>query len=207
MKDYPSIPRAAGTKFVEIPNAHVFDKLDGSSCRSEWNVKQGWYKHGRRRGLLDDSNPHLMVVPQLFEDTLAEPLTKIAKDNKLGSVVVFYEFWGALSVAGQHVEGDPKFLTVFDASVDKKGFLNPTAFRRLFEDNVPTARFLGTVNWTRGYVERVRQGDVEGITFEGVVAKAGTKHDIVRAKAKTQRWIDRVIEIHGTTAGTKLIES
>lgn len=207
MKDYPSIPRATGTKFVEIPNAYIFDKLDGSSCRSEWNVKQGWYKHGRRRGLLDDSNPHLVAVPQLFEEQLAEPLTKIAKDNKLGSVVVFYEFWGAKSVAGQHVEGDPKCLTLFDVAVNKQGFLNAPTFRRLFEDKVPTARFLGLVNWTRGYVERIRKGEVEGITFEGAVAKAGTKHDIIRAKAKTQAWIDRVIEIHGLTAGTKLVNS
>ncbi len=167
MKDYPSIPRSSGQSFQEIPDASVFDKLDGSSCRSEWNRKRLWYKHGRRRGLMDDSNPHLVVVPKLFEETLAEPLTKIARDAKLENMVVFYEFWGLKSIAGLHVEGDPKFLTLFDSTVDKKVFLDPGAFRRTFEDKVPTAR----------------------------------------AKAKTQSWIDRVIEIHGLDAGTKLVES
>ncbi len=59
----------------------------------------------------------------------------------------------------------------------------------------------------RGYVDLVRKGVIDGITHEGVVAKAGEKHDIVRAKAKTQRWIDAVIAAHGELAGKKLIES
>jgi hypothetical protein len=209
MKDYPSIARATGQNFREIPNAHIFDKLDGSSMRSEWNRKQGWYKHGRRRGLLDDSNPHLSKVPDIFHETIAPDITKIARDSGWEHLIIFYEFWGAQSVAGLHVEGDPKFLTLFDACVDKKGFLGPVDFRRTFEDKLicPTARCLGQVNWTRGYVDLVRQGVIEGITFEGVVAKAGTKHDIVRAKAKTQAWIDKVIEVHGEVAGRKLVES
>lgn len=207
MEDYPSIPRSTGSAFREIPGAYVFDKLDGSSMRSEWNRKRGWYKHGRRKGLLDDSNPALTVVPELFEATLAEPLERLAKDNRWAHLVVFYEFWGPESLAGQHGENDPKRLTLFDAAVDKKGFLGPAEFRKTFEDVVDSARFLGRVNWTRGYVEQVRQNEVEGITFEGVVAKAGLKHDIVRAKAKTQSWIDRVLEVHGELQGQKFIES
>ena len=207
MKDYPSISSAIGQNFREIPRAQVFDKIDGSSMRSEWNRKQGWYKHGKRSGLTDDSNPHLVSAPTLFMETMSETLAKIARDNRYEAVVVFYEFWGKLSIAGLHTEGDPKFLTIFDAAPYKKGILGPTEFRKLFEDEVPTARYLGTVHWTRGYVDLVRKGEVEGITLEGVVAKAGEKHDIVRAKAKTQRWIDRVIEVHGELAGRKFIES
>lgn len=207
MKEYPSISRATGQHFREIPNAHIFDKLDGSSMRSEWNRKRGWFKHGKRNGLIDDSNPHLVLVPKLFENILAEPLERIARDSRWEGLTVFYEFWGIKSLAGLHYEDDPKFLTLFDAAADKKGFLNPTDFRKTFEDRVPTARCLGVVNWTRGYIELVRQGQVDGITFEGVVAKAGTKHDIVRAKAKTEAWIKRVLEIHGEVAGKRLIES
>jgi hypothetical protein len=207
LKDYPSIAGSAGQKFFEIARAQVFDKLDGSSMRSEWNPKQGWYKHGKRSGLTDDSNPHLTVVPALFMETLAEPLAKIARDARWQSVVVFYEFWGQKSIAGLHFEGDPKFLTLFDAAPHKRGILGPNDFRKTFEDVVPTARYLDTVNWTRGYVDRVRRGDVEGITFEGVVAKSGERHQIVRAKAKTQRWIDRVIEVHGEMAGNRLVDS
>lgn len=207
MKDYPSIPRATGTTFREIPGAMIFDKLDGSNLRSQWSKKQGWYKHGKRTGLIDDSNPHLTIAPALFMETLAEPLTKLAVDNRWKELIVFYEFWGAKSIAGLHYEGDPKFLTVFDAVPEKRGFLGPRDFLKIFEDKVPTPKYLGTHNFTRGFVERVRQGEFEGVTFEGVVAKAGAKHDIVRGKAKTQAWIDRVIEVHGEEAAKRILES
>jgi hypothetical protein len=207
MKEYPSIPRATGTLFREIPDAYIFDKLDGSSLRSEWNPKRGWYKHGRRHGLLDDSNPSLGVAPELFEQRLAEPLARIARDNRWQSLIVFYEFWGVKSLGGQHAEDDPKFLTLFDAAANKKGILGPAEFLRVFDGKVETASFLGRHNWTRGYVEDVREGRVEGITSEGVVAKAGSGHAIVRAKAKTQAWIDRIIAVHGEIRGRKIVES
>lgn len=207
MKSYPSIPRATGQAFREIRNAAIFDKLDGSSCRSEWSSKRGWFKHGRRHGLLDDSNPALSTVPDLFAEHLAEALARIARSNRWQQLIVFYEFWGLKSFAGLHEPEDPKRLTLFDAAVDKKGILGPSEFRHLFEDRVETARFLNQVTWTRGYIEQVRLGEVEGITFEGVVAKAGTGHSIVRAKAKTQAWVDRVIALHGEVAGRRIVES
>lgn len=185
----------------------IFDKLDGSNLRSQWNRKKGWYKHGKRNGLIDDSNPHLTAAPELFMATLAEPLERIARDNRWQELIVFYEFWGAKSIAGLHYEGDPKFLTVFDAVPEKRGFLGPREFRDTFEGKVPTAAYLGTHNFTRGFVDLVRAGELPGVTFEGVVAKAGTRHDIVRGKAKTQAWIDRVIEIHGLEGAQRILES
>ena len=206
MKDYPFIPASTGQNFREIQDCQIFDKLDGSSMRSEWSKKAGWSKHGRRHGLLDDSNEHLVVVPDLFMQTLAEPLERIAVGSRWQHLVVFYEFWGDRSIAGLHFKDDPKRLTLFDASPNKKGFLTPTDFRKSFEDLVPTAAYLGTVNWTRGFVQRVHDGDVPGMTFEGVVGKAGkSTHSIVRAKAKTKAWLSRVIEVHGETVGSKLV--
>jgi hypothetical protein len=207
MKDYPSIPLSKGQKFQEIKHAHIFDKLDGSSMRSEWTKKRGWYKHGRRRGLLDDSNPALVVVPEMFERDFAEPLARVAVKKKWKHLIVFYEFWGDQSIAGLHYEDDEKHITLFDAAADKKGIVGPKEFRKIFEGEVETAKFLGIHNFTRGFAQRVRNGEVEGITFEGVVAKAGSGHNLVRAKAKTQAWIDRVLAIHGKEKGQRLIES
>lgn len=207
MKDYPSIPSSSGTKFRVIDKCYVFDKLDGSSMRSEWSKKRGWYKHGKRKGLIDHSNPHLLEVPELFERALAEPLARIARDNHWQHLVVFYEFWGDRSIAGLHFEDDPKRLTLFDAAADKKGIIQPKEFLRRFDNYVPTARFIRRVQWTRDYVRRVREGEID-CTFEGVVGKAsdGPRH-IIRAKAKTQAWIDKVMELHGKEAGQKLVES
>jgi hypothetical protein len=208
MKDYPSIPASTGNKFREMDSCYVFDKLDGSSMRSEWSKKRGWYKHGKRKGLIDHSNPHLLEVPELFERTLAEDLARLARDNHWQHMVVFYEFWGDQSVAGLHFEGDPKRLTLFDAAVDKKGILPPREFLKRFDNYVPTATFLGRYHWSRDFVQRVRRGEVEGVTFEGVVGKAADgPHRIVRSKAKTQAWIDKVLEIHGKDAGEKLVNS
>lgn len=209
MLDYPSIPRSIGQAFREIPNAHVFDKLDGTSHRSEWNRKRGWYKHGARHTLVGELHPlsFFAEIPALFERTLAEPLAKILTALRWTSGIVYYEYWGAKSLAGYHVEGDPKFLTVFDVAGPDDGILAPGDFRNAFEDLVPTARYLGRVNWTRGYVDLVRSGQIEGVTSEGVVAKLWTRKEIVRAKAKTQAWIDRVMEAHGQTEGIKLVES
>jgi hypothetical protein len=196
MKTYPSIPRKA-------PNfqAYIFDKLDGSNIRSEWSKKRGWYKHGRRKGLLDSSNPQLEeALPELFLQTLAEPLAKLATDKKWQHLVVFYEFWGEQSVAGLHFDGDPKFCTLFDAAIDKKGIIGPKRFLKHFDGVVPSAKFLGIHNWNQELRDRVWDGKFEGVTFEGVVGKAGDQHNIVRAKAKTKVWRDRVREFHGARA-------
>lgn len=195
MKDYPSIPRALGTAFREIPDAYIFDKLDGTSMRSEWNRKRGWYKHGLRHTRVDESNPLSFFAegPKLFMHRLAEPLAKIAHDERWQRCIAFYEYWGEKSLAGFHEQDDLKYLTVFDVAGDDGDILDPGAFRKLFEDRVLTPRFLGRANWTRGYVDLVRHGSVDGITSEGVVAKLGTRREILRAKAKTQRWIDRVV--------------
>ena len=201
MKDYPSIPQSIGQKFVELPNAFVFDKLDGSSMRSEWSRKRGWYKHGKRQGLIDDSNPHLAQVPALFDELLAEALTKLAVDHRWQHLIVFHEFWGPRSFAGRHEAGDDFRLTVFDAAADKKGIMGPAEFIETFyERGVDVPRFLGRHNWTRGFVEEVCEGRVDGITFEGVVGKMGTQHDVIRAKAKTKAWLDKVRAQYGPEA-------
>jgi hypothetical protein len=208
MKDYPSIPRAIGQAFREIPNAYVFDKLDGTSHRTEWSRSKGWHKHGLRHTRNDENNPlsFFAQVPTLFSGILEAPLNAVVRKHRWQTVVAFYEFWGPQSLAGFHVAADETHLTLFDVAVDDE-FLDPGEFRKLFEDRMPTAAFLGRVNWTRGYVDIVRKGEVEGITSEGVVAKLSTRREYVRAKAKTQAWIDRVIARHGADDGRKLVES
>jgi len=206
MKDYPSIPQSIGQKFREMPHAFVFDKLDGSSMRAEWTLKQGWWKFGKRQGLVDDSNQALTEAPGLFLQQMGEPLERVAVEHKWRHLIVFFEFWGDQSFAGRHIDGDVRHLTLFDADRDKKGIISPKEFRELFEGKVDTARFLGNYNWTRGFVERIYQGDLEGITFEGVVGKVGERHKLIRAKAKTQAWLNKVKELYGEDA-EKIINS
>jgi hypothetical protein len=204
MKSYPSIPRSTGQTFHEF-DAYVFDKLDGSNLRWEWARKSGWYKCGTRNRLFDETDPVFGGAFKVFNETLAVPLEKLARDERWERVIVFTEFWGPRSFAGQHEPDDPKILTLFDVAPHKKGILGPRDFLKLFE-HLQIPRFLGQQRWTRGFVEQVRRGEIEGITDEGVVGKAGDGHKLVMAKAKTQVWIDKVMARYGDE-GTKIVES
>ncbi len=205
MKLYPSIQRSTGQAFREF-DAYVFDKVDGSNLRFEWTRKRGWHKYGTRQRLFDHTDEVFGEAIPLFQTMLADGIAKVAKKEGWDQVTVFAEFVGNQSFAGEHVPGDSKCLFLFDVNPYKKGILGPKKFLDLF-GHLPTPKFLGRMHWTRGLVERVRLGQVEGVTFEGVVGKAGEGHDLVMAKAKTQAWIDKVLEKFGIENGRKIVES
>ncbi len=206
MKHYPSIPR----DFQEFP-AYVFDKLDGNNIRVEWTRKRGWAKDkfGCRNRLFDDTDPQFLGVRELFHERLADGIEKVARDERWERLIVFCEFWGPGSLAGIRVPGEAMNLTLFDANPYKKGILGPREFLKLFGDNpkIPTAPLLGHFNWTRGFVDRVWNHDVPGVTFEGVVGKAGDGHKLVMAKAKTRQWIEAIRARYTAEEAEQLINS
>lgn len=53
------------------------------------------------------------------------------------------------------------------------------------------------------------QGEIEGVIFEGVVGKAGhgKTHDLVRAKAKTKAWIDKVKARYAPDEAERIVRS
>jgi hypothetical protein len=204
MKSYPSIPRSTGQTFHEF-DAYVFDKLDGSNLRWEWNRKSGWVKAGTRNRLFDETDPVFGGAFTVFNATLSDQLEEVARDERWDGLVAFTEFHGPRSFAGLHEPDDPKTLTLFDVAPLRKGLLGPAEFLKLFK-HLPTPRFLGRQRWTRGFVDRVRGGEIEGVTDEGVVGKAGEGHKLVMAKAKTQAWVDKVMARYGAD-GTKIVES
>lgn len=213
MKTYPSIPSSWGTSFREF-EAHIFDKLDGSNLRFEWNRKQAkkgvehaWTKQGTRKRLFDETDPLFGPAIPLFHDTLAGPIHDIAKYQRWESVTVFCEYWGEKSFAGWHDPQDAKRLTVFDVCPYKIGQMDPKAFLRLFK-RLDIPNYLGKVKWSRGFVQDVRDGKIEGITFEGVVGKSKKeKSGIIMSKAKTQAWIDKVRASKGKSEAERLINS
>ena len=46
MKQYPSIPGLKELEKLKGRKIYVFDKIDGSNIRAEWNPKKGFYKFG-----------------------------------------------------------------------------------------------------------------------------------------------------------------
>jgi hypothetical protein len=206
MKKYPSIILSKDKDFQEEFTAYVFDKLDGSNLRFEWDSKKGWYKFGTRNRLFDESDEVFGIAVSLFMDTLAESIETIARQQKWKGVIAFAEFWGKNSFAGEHDPADQKYLTLFDINPFKKGIIGPEQFLDLF-GSLSIPGFLGKIKWTRDFVQTVRAGSVEGITFEGVVGKAGEGHRLIMRKAKTRAWIDKVFEKFGTIEGEKIINS
>lgn len=202
MKTYPSIPRDA-----QEFKAHTFDKLDGSNLRFEWNKKKGWVKFGTRRRLFDESDEVFGGAIPLFHKSLGEKLHDIAKKARWESAVFFAEFWGPHSFAGCHIDSDPKHLSLIDVAPYKKGLLSPSEFRKLFEDKVLTAAYLGEYNWTKGFRQRVWNGEIEGISFEGVVGKRQDNKRLIMAKAKTRSWIEAVKLRFSLEEANKLINS
>lgn len=204
MKAYPSILNSNGNNFREF-NAHVFDKLDGSNLRFEWAKKSGWYKYGTRTRLFDQSDKDFGCAIPLFHEKIANGVEKVAIDNRWDRLIVFCEFYGDNSFAGKHLD-EPKKLAIIDVDVYKKCIIGPSQFIKLFS-HLDIPNYLGIHNWTRGFVEQVRNNEIDGITFEGVVGKAGEGHKLIMRKAKTQTWIDKVHSVYSQEDAEKIINS
>lgn len=205
MKDYPSIRSSVGQSFREF-YGYVFDKLDGSNVRFEWSKKQGFYKFGSRTRLLDESDPILGSAIPIFMEKYSEPLAKIFTDSRYDSCVAFGEFWGVNSFAGQHDPDDEKDVTLFDVAPYKKGIIGPKEFIKTYS-HLDIAPLLGEFKWTRNFVARVRNGEIDGVTLEGVIGKTGEGHQLLMAKAKTQKWIDMVKARYTEAEASRILNS
>lgn len=191
MKTYPHIPQAKGQKFEGLGQVDVFDKLDGNNLRFEFSKKQGWHKFGSRKMMIDATHEHFGPAVIHFMSGLDQDILKCFKRTP-DKLVVFAEWWGPNSFAGEHLPGEQLTLSVFDACVNNKGWLAPTDFRRTFEGEIPTPEWLGRFNWTRGFVHQVLVGNLDGITLEGVVGKTMKGNQLKMGKAKTKAWLDKL---------------
>lgn len=205
MNKYPSIAGSFGQDFREF-DAFVFEKHDGSNLRAEWSPKRGFYKFGTRERMFDLSDKVFAAAIPLFINNWQDIIAKEAKDNRWESVIIFCEYLGDKSFAGWHDQDDPKRLALFDVNPYKKGILGPKDFVKLFGKYDGVAGLLGNYRWTRGFVKQVYDGNIP-CPFEGVVGKAGERHDIIRAKAKTKAWIDKVKALHSPDMAEKIINS
>ena len=199
MKTYPSIPFMNGlTKGQGIPEGDewfVFDKLDGSNIRAEWNPKRGFYKYGRRKALLDDSNPWLLESPDVLKDQLTPKLDAEFRKRKWKRVLCFFEFHGPTSFAGHHEKEDHR-MTLIDINVHPKGFLCPKDFVAFCQD----AGLLEGTDWPRllhqGPIDdelltAIRLSTLPDLTMEGAVAKWQDKKGNRKTfKVKTKLWLD-----------------
>lgn len=195
MLTYPSISKT----ITDIP-IYAFDKHDGSNIRVEWTPKTGFSKFGSRTRLIADGDP-LEESISLFEQNFSSPLESLLMKTNTQRATFFLEFYGENSFAGQHRQ-EEHFLSLFDVSFFKKGFLLPEEFMHTFFDIVPTSPLLYQGKVTEGFLREVKEGTLPGMTFEGVVCKSQelVRNKQVKFKVKNQEWLDKLKNhCHGNT--------
>jgi hypothetical protein len=190
MEIYPTI----NTQIVN-ENIYAFDKLDGSNIRAEWARKQGFVRFGTRQRLLDPREEPLGEAVPLILNGYAEELDRILRRERFEKATVFFEFYGEHSFAGNH-ETEPHRVMLLDVHKYKQGFLVPREFLKLFGDRVPTAELLYQGKANQPFVESVKNGQLEGMTFEGVVCKGGRdqRNQIIQFKVKNRAWLAKLRE-------------
>ena len=185
MKQYPSIPKKV------IPNEYIyaFDKLDGSNIRVEWNRKRGFWKFGTKTRLVDHTDSIFGEAPELILNKYGDNLSRILHDKGWDRSICFFEFYGKNSEFGVHKE-EEHTVTLIDVNVYKKGILSPKDFLKLFDHlDIPKLVYAGYAH--ADFVEQVKNQQLPGITFEGVVCKT-VRSDMF--KVKTFAWLERLRE-------------
>jgi len=190
MKKYPTIPREI-RKGIPI---YGFDKLDGSNIRIEWSKKNSFHKFGSRKQLLSDDNPILKKAESIFLQKYSEDLERIFRKQQWQKAMAFVELWGQNSFAGNHEEDDEYTVTLFDIKKDKKGIILPNEFLKLFS-HLDIAKLLYQGNINEDLIRAVKNRELEGMTFEGIVCKASqykTPGIPLMIKIKSDEWVEKL---------------
>ena len=197
MKPYPSIPHAYQlSEIIHDGDVIIFDKLDGSNIRVEWNKKKGFYKFGTRHHLLDETDPVLGPAISLFANEISDSLGAILEKQKYESAVCFFEYHGPNSFAGMHHPSDVKTLTLLDVSPYKVGIINPSDFIQIFSDlELPNVLYQGLFDKEKAseIFYKVVNGTLPGMGFEGIIGKidSGRKNIPPKMfKVKSQGWLN-----------------
>lgn len=200
MKSYPKIDYYNKGLFNE--QVIAFDKLDGSNMRFEWSKKRkSFYKFGTRGVMIDTSNEQFGKAINIFLEKYQESLSKIFTDkyNKVESFVVFGEYLGENSFAGQHLETDVKDVILFDVNQYKKGFISPYEFVDNFGHlDIPRIIYEGL--YTDSFIDDIKNNTynlTEGVITKGVKKTKKEKDEIWMTKVKTNEWLSKVKEKFG----------
>lgn len=203
MKEYPSINKQIN-KNVKIWS---FIKNDGSMIRVQYNHKKGFYKFGSRTQLISESDKPLGEAISLFNNKYNENLSKIFRDkyNKIESVMIFAEFLGKNSFAGNHDPTDKHDVILFDIAPYKMGILPPVEYLKIV-GNLDICPLLYEGFADNQFYKQVKDAELPGLdkcintTPEGVVCKGKPDNNTkmpVMFKIKTNAWLNKLKEYCG----------
>ena len=195
MKSYPSIDG----RYIKGVTLTVFDKLDGSNIRAEWSRSRGFYKFGTRTRLVDETDNIFGQTPAMILDNHGDALDAVFRAQRYERAVAFFEYHCIGSFAGTHPEDrSGAAVTLIDVAPYKRGLLPPRQFLDLFGGfDIPEVLYRGHLD--PELVTAIKNGTLEGMTFEGVVCKyASPKNgNIGMFKIKSNAWLDKLREYVG----------
>ena len=143
--------------------------------------------------MIDESHEPWGEAITLAQENFSKELERIFKKQKWEKATVYFEFWGENSFAGNH-EDESHFLTLLDVAPHKKGILHPTEFIKLFGHlRIPEVLHHG--KFGVALENKVKAGELEGMTFEGVVCKGKGKGKMLMPsmfKVKNRAWIHKL---------------
>lgn len=185
---YPKIP---GPMECPLKKIVAFEKYDGTNIHWKWDVDFGWVSFGTRRDQYDygDKNfaldhPGLEEVFDLFHNEYSEKIARRLKNKSCREIMLFTEFFGKESFAGNHEPDDPKCFKIFDCQFDGD-MLPPEEFIQEMK-TLPTARVVHQGKYSYQFIEDVRAGNYK--VGEGVVCKGIIDQKVYMTKIKTNKY-------------------
>jgi len=196
---------------------YAFNKLDGSNFRAEWDKKlskksrftYGFGKFGTRQKMIYKNDQNWGKAIDIFYEKYAQQLDEIFRTDKdfqnAKKITVFCEYFGPNSFAGWHDPNDKKNnlmdLVLFDIDVYQKGIMPPREFIKKFEHlGIPEVVYQGM--YDQSLIDDVKNNVynlTEGVVVKGTMLtkKKGVENTWM-VKIKTDAWLQKVREIHGT---------
>jgi hypothetical protein len=205
---YPKIPSTAGCL---LKDCVVFEKLDGTCMHFVWSHRFTHFGTRRDRypltkgGISQFVQEHPELEPAVKQNFLIpeDPVLPSLREHldawlsihwvKAKKITVFMEYVGPLSFAGLHPRGQVMRLALIDVEVDGR-MLTPDEFLRRFSHLDPP-RVVYRGRYSGQILVDVRRGKYDVV--EGVVIKGVVDGEVVRYKAKTDAYAERLKERFG----------
>jgi hypothetical protein len=194
---YPSIINSS-----KAPRQHciAFDKLDGSNFRAKYTQKKGFELFGTRTQLIDETTPYWSEMVDIFKSkyqaNLVDFFNKSKEYRDYREIIVFGEFFGDNSFAGQH-EKELHDIVFFDIMVGHKQrvFLKPRTFIKVTQDVVPIPPIIYEGNMNESFIQDVRDNKYnlkEGVIAKGTETNGAFCGNMWMCKIKTLAYFEKL---------------
>ena len=200
---YPKIPNSEACL---LNNCIAFEKYDGTNLHFVWKRNHGWIGFGTRRDRFSNNNkgikqfnaahPELTGVLNVLRNKTDLELFSYDHPSykSCNDIIVFMEYHGPNSFAGQHDPKDIKRLTLIDVMTDGTEIIPPQQFLDDFMahgvERFDIAKVIYKGKYSGQFSEDVRNGKYP--VNEGVVCKGIIDNKVYMCKIKTNAYMNKL---------------